>query len=813
MYFLILIHCASIYIDTSHLWNRLSRSHQTGKPIDLLLCCGDFQSFRNKADFHSTSIPSKYMSLGTFPHYYNSEKIAPILTVFIGGNHEASQPLKELYYGGWVAPNIYYLGSCGVIQFGGLRIGGLSGIYKSMDYTLGQYEQPPYDRSSLKSIYHVRNVDVYRMKCLLPPPPSSISSSQSKTEAELEKQRIRQRPIDLMMSHDWPLGIEQYGDTQRLIQQKPYFKQEIERNDLGSIPNREILDTIRPQYWFAAHLHVKFQATVVWADTSSSNNAMKKTKTNDTGIDSIQHLSPPGQPPPPQQQRINSLIPSQTVRMGKGMVLNNKPDHVSQEEEDVQDRTTVTTATTTPSTTSTPGERKLDSIRTVPEDETDDVHSGGVTSDEVGTTKNSNTPMNVKNDNDKHDDDHERSTRRIASTKDTTTTPPPPPTTTSTMGKTEFWGLESSKCNTAMGDLTEQMTRFLALDKCLPRRQFLCILNIPIPSSSSSAVESSKEQEDGMVDYPARKKKKNDVDVDSDRNNNNYDLMNKEENGKEKEEENSDDVPKQGEAKKKKNKVDRPRKFHLEYDLEWLAILRKTHHLSNPKPTRVHIPNDDGRVTMIDHTDLDWIRTRFQEERRRRNTSANHDDDHDCNDADNNDDDDDDESDGDDDALLRIPRNFAMTVPPHTDPAFTGRGQQSSSCRPLPAMGNPQTDRLLDILQLNHIVTRPHDPEFTLDRISAHLQGIPYNMQQHRQQPQEHHQTHEHSTSIEATIRGGNGTPIVTVPPIHDNDDNEIDIEDDDDDDKNDKVVVVVDNPNVSQCDDNEIDIDDLENE
>lgn len=42
--------------------------------------------------------------------YYSGEKKAPVLTVFIGGNHEASNHLQELPYGGWVAPNIYYLG-------------------------------------------------------------------------------------------------------------------------------------------------------------------------------------------------------------------------------------------------------------------------------------------------------------------------------------------------------------------------------------------------------------------------------------------------------------------------------------------------------------------------------------------------------------------------------------------------------------------------------------------------------------------------------------------------------------------------------
>jgi hypothetical protein len=99
--------------------------------IDLLICCGDFQAVRNIDDLECMSVPNKYKELGTFWKYYSGEALAPYPTLFIGGNHEASNYLWELYYGGWVCPNIYYIGHSGVINFGELRIGGLSGIFKA----------------------------------------------------------------------------------------------------------------------------------------------------------------------------------------------------------------------------------------------------------------------------------------------------------------------------------------------------------------------------------------------------------------------------------------------------------------------------------------------------------------------------------------------------------------------------------------------------------------------------------------------------------------------------------------------------------
>lgn len=205
--------------------------------IDLLIICGDFQSVRNLADLQCMAVPPKYRKLNTFYKYYSGVKKAPILTIFVGGNHEASNYLSELPYGGWVCPNIYYLGYANVINIGGLRIAGLSGIFKGRDYLKGHYECPPYDEGSKKSVYHVRNIDVFRLKQI-------------------------KKPIDIFVSHDWPTGVYNFGNKDDLLRQKPFFKDEVSNNSLGSKPNEELLMKLKPSFWFAAHLHCKFAAVV-----------------------------------------------------------------------------------------------------------------------------------------------------------------------------------------------------------------------------------------------------------------------------------------------------------------------------------------------------------------------------------------------------------------------------------------------------------------------------------------------------------------------------------------------------------------------
>ena len=68
--------------------------------------------------------------------------------------------------------------------------------------------------------------------------------------------------MDIFLSHDWPRGIYNHGDVQGLLRKKSFFQDEIEKGILGSPAAETLLYHLKPAYWFAAHLHVKFAALV-----------------------------------------------------------------------------------------------------------------------------------------------------------------------------------------------------------------------------------------------------------------------------------------------------------------------------------------------------------------------------------------------------------------------------------------------------------------------------------------------------------------------------------------------------------------------
>eukprot|EP01063_Lacrimia_lanifica_P011912 TRINITY_DN18581_c0_g1_i1.p1 TRINITY_DN18581_c0_g1~~TRINITY_DN18581_c0_g1_i1.p1 ORF type:complete len:511 (+),score=155.49 TRINITY_DN18581_c0_g1_i1:45-1577(+) len=237
--------------DLDKIYDSLAAAErQFGVGVDLLIVCGDFQSTRNEDDLECLACPPKYRQMGDFRKYFDGEKKAPVLTIFIGGNHEASNYLWENYYGGYVAENIYFLGFAGVVQVGGLTIAGMSGIYKSGDYNKGYFERPPYDANTMRSIYHQRAFEVQKLKAW---------------------QEAFGRTTDVCLTHDWPRGVYHYGDTRRLLRIKKDFADEVAANTLGSPAAEEVMNALRPKYHFSAHLHVKFSAMIPWVLTTDGS--------------------------------------------------------------------------------------------------------------------------------------------------------------------------------------------------------------------------------------------------------------------------------------------------------------------------------------------------------------------------------------------------------------------------------------------------------------------------------------------------------------------------------------------------------------
>jgi len=126
------------------------------------------------------------------------------------------------------------------------------------------------------------------------------------------------------------------------------------------------------------------------------------------------------------------------------------------------------------------------------------------------------------------------------------------------------------------------------------------------------------------------------------------------------------------------NETERPSPLHIEYDAEWLAILRKTHNLTQLTRSFVNVPAD---ITPATEEEIEEVRTRLTERHRQRSS---------------------DNTDATGRSALAIPDNFCITVPPHGSPSSDFAPNRGAM------VGNPQTDELLDLLGLEHIVTVPY---------------------------------------------------------------------------------------------------------
>ncbi|KAA1101642.1 hypothetical protein PGT21_026796 [Puccinia graminis f. sp. tritici] len=509
---------------------------------DVLICCGDFQSFRNHSDLETFAAPVKYRQLGTFWQYYSGEKVAPILTIFVGGNHEASGYLWELYHGGWVAPNIYFLGFAGSLilkkespdgSVDSIRISGASGIYKKHDYTAGHYERLPYDKGTIRSIYHVREYDIFRLAQL------PIASSS-----------------DIFISHDWPVGIEQYGNTAQLLRAKPFFQDEVASNTLGSPPLMHLLKTIKPHYWFSAHLHVKF-AALYYHD--------KHPQIHQPPLIRSGALNPDELAIDLDDDEDEQKHPSASL---KTPVLN--PDMIPIDDSDDEDDQKNASTSVKPLTIN-PDAIDID-------DSDDEIAPEGSPFNHCGlpihaqidglsepVTSTSHLEMGVREKH--HPSDPEEKTEPVPALHLAESSQAQEATGSSTARNSV--GLQNPPINTAA-----RSTRFLALDKCLPRKDFLQILDIPQPDPFTQASTESFQQASGQKPEDSTNDAQAELQITP----------------------KSDDIKVNSTAK-------------LYFDPHWLAITRAFHPFlplqrhGNPK-----LPTDPIEIRKLVDQELEWVK-------------------------------------------------------------------------------------------------------------------------------------------------------------------------------------------------------------
>ncbi|KAK6439877.1 lariat debranching enzyme [Oleoguttula sp. CCFEE 5521] len=369
--------------------------------VDLLIIGGDFQSVRNGFDLNVVAMPAKYREMGDFHEYYSGARKAPYLTVFVGGNHEASNYLFELYYGGWVAEAIYYMGAANVLRIGGVRIAGLSGIWKAYNYRKVHYERLPYNESETKSIYHVRELDVRKLL------------------------QIRTQ-VDVGISHDWPRGVEWKGDWAKLFRRKGHFEEDARSGQLGSVAAKLVMERLRPRWWFSAHLHCKFAGVVKYGEQSNGAGV-----TNGSAATSSSLPSVPFAPGPKNAEEIELDLDDDDDEASAindaAVVKSVNPDEIDLELEDEDNAGVAPVA---------PGQG-LDGVQVQLD----------------GSKSTATAPLHTAPDLAAARAALPASFHKPPNSAQSTSSHPP--------------------------DITNTTTHFLALDKCLPNRDFLQLMSIP----------------------------------------------------------------------------------------------------------------------------------------------------------------------------------------------------------------------------------------------------------------------------------------------------------------------------------------------
>ena len=264
--------CIHGYWD--NLVNAVEHEIENGNRIDVVLVNGDNQTFRTKEDMESSSHyvqikenkPDRFgkkpkYSLdeyyGSFHKYVNPSTPLPCLFILIGGNNECEDLLCQMPYGGFIADNLYYAGRSSILDYKGLRISTLSGIFNESIFNQLLFEKFPIRNGDIKTNHYIRSFSLYQLLCYgyIPKAPK----------------------INVMMTHDWPNDERGENRFKNIIIDCPEEKKFPDGNKYAP----EILCSLKPDYWTAAHLHTKFEAEYYYDNVSTKFIASPRANMSD----------------------------------------------------------------------------------------------------------------------------------------------------------------------------------------------------------------------------------------------------------------------------------------------------------------------------------------------------------------------------------------------------------------------------------------------------------------------------------------------------------------------------------------------------
>lgn len=201
-----------------------------GIGIDLVLQVGDLEPHRDEADVATMSAPSRYRELGDFYEFHRGAARFPWPMWFIGGNHEP-WPFLDGVGAGEVAPGVRFIGRAGVVEVCGLRIAGLSGIYREELYGLKRSEMPGRPKGWIGFCAE-----------------------------EVERLAAEERP-DVLLLHEWPAGVLREEDRAWMAGE---LDGETKRRggEVGNEMGRLLVEMLKPGLVGCGHMHLPYRGQI-----------------------------------------------------------------------------------------------------------------------------------------------------------------------------------------------------------------------------------------------------------------------------------------------------------------------------------------------------------------------------------------------------------------------------------------------------------------------------------------------------------------------------------------------------------------------